>query len=192
MDERAVTSAILREVWFGRVWRVNACWIVEETSEQIVLHLPRGAVARFPVDVHGREVRIPRPRGWTLAERAVRFEALALYRPGRRHSIWLFWDEDGSFAYWYVNLEQPLERTSLGLDVRDDKLDLVIAPDGTVRWKDEDELVEAARRGLVDEAAVRAEAERVLAEPPWPTGWEAWRPDPACGLPKLPHGWDVV
>nr|MBA2475753.1 DUF402 domain-containing protein [Actinomycetota bacterium] len=60
------------------------------------------------------------------------------------------------------------------------------------RWKDEDELDEAASLGLLDAAAVRAEAERVLADPPWPTGWEQWRPDPSWPAPRLPAGWDEV
>ena len=46
--------------------------------------------------------------------------------------------------------------------------------------------------GLLDSDEVRAEAERVLAAPPWPTGWEAWRPDPSWPAPALPDGWDVV
>jgi len=31
----------------------------------------------------------------------------------------------------------------------------------------------------------------VLADPPWPTGWEAWRPDPSWPVPELPPGWDA-
>jgi hypothetical protein len=31
---------------------------------------------------------------------------LILGRPGRAHSIWLFWDDRG-FAGWYINLEEP-------------------------------------------------------------------------------------
>ena len=45
---------------------------------------------------------------------------------------------------------------------------------------------------MLDAAAVRDEAARVLAAPPWPTGWEDWRPDPAWPLPALLPGWDVV
>jgi hypothetical protein len=40
--------------------------------------------------------------------------------------------------------------------------------------------------------AVRAEGERVIAEAPWPTGWEEWRP-PATWTPlALPADWHVV
>ena len=56
-------------------------------------------------------------------------------------------------------------------------------PDGTYRWKDEDELEQAAALGIVDAAAVRAEGQRVLEEWPFPTGWEDWRPDPDLADP---------
>jgi hypothetical protein len=69
---------------------------------------------------------------------------------------------------------------------------LIVRPDGGYRWKDEDELEQAAAAGLLDAAAVRAEAQRVLEEWPFPTGWEHWRPDPAWPVPQLPEGWDRV
>ena len=41
-------------------------------------------------------------------------------------------------------------------------------------------------------AEIRAEGERVLADPPWPTGYEEWRP-PASWTPLgLPRDWHVV
>jgi predicted RNA-binding protein associated with RNAse of E/G family len=118
--------------------------------------------------------------------------ALFLVRPGTRYSLGVFFGTDGAFSHWYVNLERDVRRTSLGVDYVDEKLDLVVARDGSVRWKDEDELAQAAEIGLLDADEVRAEAERVLADPPWPTGWESWRPDPAWPRPSLPEGWDVV
>jgi hypothetical protein len=69
----------------------------------------------------------------------------------------------------------------------------VPADTGEPQWKDEDELEAATRQGRVtaDEArALRAEGERVVAERPWPTGWEDFRPDPAWTTPSLPDGWD--
>lgn len=67
-------------------------------------------------------------------------------------------------------------------------------------WKDEDELAEAQRVGLVsatEAAAIRAEGERVIGliqagNPPWDLGWASWRPDPAWLVPELPAGWDQV
>jgi hypothetical protein len=40
-------------------------------------------------------------------------------------------------------------------------------------------------------AAVRAEGERVLAEWPFPTGWEDWEPDPSWPPPSVPDAWET-
>lgn len=185
-----MTDLLLREIWFGRVWRANAVRLVEEGDDELVVYSPPGAPAKFAA-ADGLEVRIPRP-GVQLADRVARQQSLVLVRPGARHSLWLFWTADWEFLHWYVNLERDVRRTRLGVDYVDEKLDLVVSPDGGVRLKDEDELARAAALGLLDEAEVRAEADRVLADPPWPTGWESWRPDPAWAVPQLPDGWNVV
>ena len=60
---------------------------------------------------------------------------------------------------------------------------------------DEDELEEGLETGVLtaeDAAAARADAERLVAEWPFPTGWEDWRPDPGWEPPSLPAGWDTV
>ena len=49
-----------------------------------------------------------------------------------------------------MNLQEPLQRTQLGFDTFDHDLDVVVvpmAPPGA--WKDEDELVEAIRLGVL-------------------------------------------
>ena len=182
----------LREIRYGRVWRANAVRLVEERDGALVLWSPAAIARKLPVDAAGAEVRIPLDEPWTLGERQTVEHSLGFVRPDVRHSLWLHWDTDWRFAYWYVNFERWLGRGARTIDYVDDKLDLVVSSAGAVRWKDEDELAEAARLGLVDPDAVRAEAERVLADPPWPTGWEEWRPDPSWPPPALPPGWDVV
>lgn len=185
-------SFLYREVWFGRVWRVNATRLVREVDDgTLVLWAPRGAPAKFPARADGSEIRIPTAQ-WTLADRLAGGDGLGLVRPGARHSIWVNWDEDGVIAYWYVNFERDVRRTALGVDFVDEKLDLVIRPGGEVVWKDAEELAEAAALGLLDADEVRAEAEQVLEGWPFPTGWEDWRPDPGWPLPALPVGWERV
>jgi hypothetical protein len=186
-----VSDFALREIHHGRVWRANACRLVEELDDLLVLWCPLGIPRKLPLDRDGEEIRLPQAR-WRLGERLTVWEGLGLVRPRARYSLWLHWDRERAFSHWYVNFERPLGRTQLGWDYVDDKLDLVVSPDGGVRWKDEDELEAAARLGLLDSAEIRAEAERVLADPPWPTGREGWRPDPAWPAPRLPAGWDAV
>ena len=185
-------SFLYREVWFGRVWRVNATRLVKELEDDtLVLWVPRGAPAKFPVRPDGTEIRIP-TTDWMLADRVAGGDGLGLVRPGAGHSIWVNWDERGELGYWYVNFERDVRRTPLGVDFVDEKLDLVVRPDAAVVWKDEDELEQAAQLGLLDGDAVRAKAELVLAEWPFPTGWEDWRPDRAWPVPQLLEGWDRV
>jgi hypothetical protein len=180
-------DAVWRDVHRGRVWRAQACRVVEETDELLVLWIPRGS----PFAIPSGGLRIPGD-DWQLEPGATRSDQLCVARRGRAHSIYLFWSDGWALDHWYVNFERPLARTRLGVDTFDEKLDLIVRPDGSYRWKDEDELEQAAALGLLDAVAVRAEAERVLEEWPFPTGWEEWRPDPAWPLPRLPEGWDRV
>jgi uncharacterized protein len=119
---------------------------------------------------------------------------LRLARLHDAHSLDLYWSADaGTFEGWYVNLQQPLVEDDLGFRTRDNVLDLWVESNGRWSWKDEDELAEAVERGLLTPAeaeAARAEGERVLAEWPFPTGWEEWRPDPSWPIPELPKEWD--
>ena len=125
--------------------------------------------------------------------------SLWLLRPGDWHALWVSWVGERHFG-WYVNLQRPLRRTPLGFEAMDMMLDVVVEPDLTWRWKDEDEFADLLGRGLVDRATgdrVRAEGEAVIGrverrEPPFTEPWPDWRPDPAWPTPELPSGWDVV
>jgi hypothetical protein len=131
----------------------------------------------------------PHPHVWQL------HHVLWLVPPGEGHMLGLKWAEGWRFVGWYVNLQSPPAATSLGYDTCDLALDVEVEPDGTWRWKDEDDFAEAQTLGVLDQAgaaAVRAEGERVIAQKPWPTGWEHWRPDPAWTPLRLPVGWDSV
>jgi Protein of unknown function (DUF402) len=180
----------LREIWKARPWIV-----VGDAPDLLVLWLPAGSRTMVPA---GKPVL---PVGdWKLTEG--RFgvsdahpgtSALRLTRPGASHSILLFFGAD--FYAWYVNLERPLTRSPAGFDLTDLFLDIYIEPGRDPRWLDEDELEQALEAGLLTDdeaAAARTEGERVLAEWPFPTGWEDFRPDPRWELPELPAGWDVV
>ena len=121
---------------------------------------------------------------------------LRFMRPGAMHTIELFWGLDWRFLGWYVNLQAPLVARAHRFDTTDWALDVVVDPDGTWHWKDEDELTEAIELGVFADAdaaaAVRREGERVIAESPWPTGWERWRPATEWLPLPLPADWSVV
>jgi predicted RNA-binding protein associated with RNAse of E/G family len=183
-------SVVVRELHRGRIWKARAWRVVEDRPERLVLWIPRGAPTKMPAGEKG----VPREE-WTLVDGAFGAQVLRVTRPGEPHSLLHFFADDGRFRGWYVNLERPLERSPVGFDLVDLLLDVWVDPDGSWRWLDEDELDEGLRRGVLTRAdadAARAEGERIVAERPWPTGWEAWRPDPGWPVPQLPSGWDVV
>lgn len=182
-------NVAVRELHRGRVWRILAARRIAEHRGLDVLWHPEQTPVYRPF-AEGRELRIPGDRDWTLEHRPSPTAALVFVRAGDRYSLWLTF-RGGVFESWYVNFERESAWEGNCFDIVDEKLDLVVAANGTVRWKDEDELEEAARAGYLDASDVRAEAERVLAHPPWPTGWESFEPDPSWPTPELPEGWDA-
>jgi hypothetical protein len=201
--------AVYRHVERGRAIGAFPVNVVADTDELVALYMPGGLVVKWP-HVDGRHIReLPLARRFTSEWHAGDHEwrghgVLFLSRPGDAHGTWLLWDgeEQGerTFSCWYVNLEDPLRRTPIGFDSRDHTLDVVVAPDRSWSWKDEDELEAAVEHGWhsADEAAaIRAEGLRVVErierwEPPFSDGWERWRPDPDWPVPSLPAGWDGV
>jgi len=120
---------------------------------------------------------------------------LRFERAGARHSIEIYWRTDWEHWSWYVNLQSPVVVNGRFVDTTDEALDIVVAPDGGWRWKDEDELAEGVELGIWSEAEaaeIRAEGERVVAAAPWPTCWEDWRPPADWGPLGLPRDWHVV
>ena len=97
----------------------------------------------------------------------------------------------GSCKFWYVNLQAPIKRTRRGIVVLDYALDIVVRPDMTWSWKDEDELQELHRRGVLTDReveAARTEGERMIEVienngPPFCDGWERWRARPEWPAP---------
>lgn len=180
----------LRDLWFGNVWRAVAGIAIEDDGETSVFWIPAGAPASYPVDGDGREIRLPRQE-FARATRRAAAPVVVLCDSRAPWTLWHFFSTEGGFDRWYVNFEDYLGRNAVAYDSVDHKLDLIARPDGSIEWKDEDELEAAGALGLVDVAAIRGDAERVLAEPPWPTGWEEYEPEPGWGVPALPTGWDV-
>jgi hypothetical protein len=157
---------------------------VQDDADGTVLWLPPESVYTIGDDLFG---------DWIYQERVLHRGQLRVTHRDDPFSVFLFTNHDGSFRGWYVNLERPQQRTELGFDYEDELLDVWVALGHQPELLDEDELEEAVQRGFVSgehAAAIRATAERVLAEPPWPTGWEDWRPEPEWQMPVLPPGWD--
>lgn len=133
-------------------------------------------------------------------------QTLMLHPREGGYSSWMFFDDAGAITKYYINLELPAVRwfdpqTALaGLDTIDYDLDVIVNPDHTWYWKDEEEFAERLQFPDIywvdDEAAVRAEGTRVieLAEAgqfPFDGSMIDYRPDPCWPvLTEMPSGWD--
>ena len=118
-----MSDAVWRDVHRSRVWRAQACRIVEESAETIALWIPAGSLAKVP----DGGLRIPGETG-SSATRSKR-DAICVARAGRRTFGLPLLAGRRQLDHWYVNFEQPLRRTPLGFDTFDEKLD----SDRTVR-----------------------------------------------------------
>ncbi len=191
----------LARVWVGHV--------AADDDRGLWLWFASGSAWRSVGAADGRAFRDVPFEDWNRVEHALHAlswtgDVLMLHPPGGAYSVWFFFRGD-RFTGWYVNLERPGARWTnddglAGIDTVDYDLDVVVAPDRSWRWKDEDEFV--AHLALPDtywcddEAAVRASGAEVVALveagsfPFDGTGCD-FRPDPRWTVPtELPAGWD--
>jgi Protein of unknown function (DUF402) len=198
--EPGATVAI-RELWDGRVWFARPATVVRDDRNLTMLVVHPHATAKEPVDHAGTPLRIP-TSSWALRDiRRGETWNLSFAFPDTPYAVILGYDAGGDLREYYVNLQTPLARSSTGFDLIEHILDVTIPPDrSTWAWKDEEELAEAIRRGVIaaeEEPRLRADGERAVQrilghEPPFDRDWTAWRPDPAWYVPTLPEGWDGI
>lgn len=192
---------LLGRVWMGRVAAddEHGLWLwVASGSAYLEIGAADGRAFReVPFAEWGRTAKAVREITWSG-------DMLMLHPPGEAYSVWFYFEPGGAFRSWYINLEEPARRWDdgelAGIDTVDYDLDVVVAPDRTWRWKDEDEFAHHLAHPDVywvdDAEAVRAEGERVIkvveaGEFPFDGTGTDFRPDPSWSVPAvLPAGWD--
>jgi hypothetical protein len=194
----------------GRLAFVRPVRVVSDDDRGLLLWMARGTVSVNEVAVDGRGTRGMPFREWVTLTYRLREGSwqgpgiLLFFPPDADHSVWFFFDDDGKFQNWYVNLEERAVRWAdgdlAGVDVVDQDLDIVVAPDRSWEWKDEDEFAERLaipeHYWVRDEAAVWAEGRRVIKQIeagafPFDGTWTDFVPDPSWSVPQtLPSGWD--
>lgn len=187
----------------GRVLAVVPMTVVEDSGDRVVAWIAPGTPIMYwsmadgsdprSVDVAHRFDRpfVSRPRLWRGGG------VLRVLMVEDTYSALHFWEPDGTFAQWYVNLESTKVRWWAGLDTRDHVLDLFIQADGSHEWKDEDEAAVAVAMGALtpaEQATARATGERVVRSlPGWPDStigdWRGFVPDPAWPVPAMASYW---
>ena len=197
LNGTAGDQIVLRHVWQGIVRAAVPVTVVQDTPELIATYL------RVGTRYMRRVGPLWCPKDWHLLDKIWdSHNVLSLVTPGAAHSVYAMWGEGHSpFKWWYINLQEPYRRTSIGFDTMDQVLDIVVSADQSEwRWKDEEAFLEAQAMGVfTSERAgeTRAECERVLEsmranKPPFRSAWEQWSPSPEWPTPELPEGWDAA
>lgn len=210
MTFAAGREVLYRNIDGARLAAVRPCRVISDDSRGLLLWLARGSAVAIEVAEDGRGIReMPFAEWIGLRTRVVPalWQGQGLLKfipPGADHSVWFFRDATGRFTSWYVNLEERALRWDDGLvagvDVIDQDLDVVVHPDRTWEWKDEDEFAERLtfpeHYWVRDPIAVRAEGLAVIKRIeagafPFDGTWTDFHPDPAWPVPTaLPPGWD--
>lgn len=195
-------SVVWRSRPAGAVGFVFACRVLADRPDVAAILQPTGAPISTRVGKRGG----PRGRSllsWdgTREERVWNQSPVVRLHPvGRSYSVIRTWHtSEARYRGWYVNLEQPWVRTTVGFDSRDDVLDVTVSDDLNVcTLKDEDELRFAVGEGKLTSGeadAIRATAESAITDVTarrWPfheTAWEALEPMNDSEPLRLPSGW---
>lgn len=194
---------MLRYLVRGRLATVWAVFEVQRTESHVVLHVPGGAEGATRSGPRGG------PRGRLLLPGNLRYgfvprpwtgnDVLMVHRFDQPWSTWRWLDADGAWLPGsYVNLERLWVLGDDGYDTEDLTLDLVIAGDGSLSFKDEDEVDWCEAEGVyspTEAADIRAIGQRAadhFSRAGWPLGvsWDGWAPARRSSPPRLPDGWD--
>jgi hypothetical protein len=202
-------TIVLQEIWREKLWAARPLTVVDDSEDRLVLWCPRGTIRKVPGTPPER--RRPATRtdhvrealsrcDWVLEDHQWDVSTLWLLEHQAWHAVWVSFLPDGRHLGWYVNLQEPYRRTERGIQAMDLMLDIVVSPDRSWHWKDEDEFETMVAAGLYSEAtrsAVREEAASVIrrienCSAPFDEPWPEWRPPIAWDVPVLPNGWDQV
>ncbi|WP_410617228.1 DUF402 domain-containing protein [Amycolatopsis sp. lyj-109] len=184
----------------GSIGQVHPLRVLEDDGRVLRAWLPAGTpivgsrladgrlMRDAPLDQRFRIPRVPVPDSWHGVS------TLRRIPEDEWSSVWWFFDLEGRFKNWYVNLEIPLGRTPGAVDRIDGVLDVVVERDGSWRWDDEDEAeaaLEVGRLTLEQFDRLRTEGERIgaLAERgayPFDGTDTDFRPDEGWSAPELP------
>jgi Protein of unknown function (DUF402) len=200
-------EVLLRRHWRGG--RVSAMFMLRVAADDergLRLWLPTGCPYWRYAGADGRTHRdapIDQLPGGRLARAMWTGSDVMIWMPeGQSYSVGWHWT-DGAFDGWRVSLEEPYVRWSdhgcAGVDTADHSLDVVVSPERSWRWQDEDEFDTRTGNPLYWTQAqalqIRHTGERMakLAEAgafPFDGTWTGFRPDASWTIPGLPPGYD--
>lgn len=195
-------TIVVREMIFGKPYAQYPQQVVQDRGSEIRVLLTPGTDGFSPalwvksileqddraraelLEAYARREWETAPWTWQHNTR------VAILYADRYFAIDPMWNEQGEFMFWYVNFQLPFVRTPDGIDTSDLHLDLIVKPDFSYSWKDEDEYAHAIHLGLVPDEwqkAIEEAREQAIAmvegrEGPFGEDWLVCpRPVPASG-----------
>jgi len=176
--------------------------VVQDSADLIALYMPAGVLGK---DTEKR----PTPQDLLTPDKINIVDCqwditdvLMLIVPDDAFSTYVMWKtRTKDLACWYINLQEPIRRTSIGFDTMDNMLDVVVSPDMSEwKWKDDDEFAEAERIGFYSHekaSEIWAEGERAvklltLERQAFYEEWQKWQAKPEWDIPKLSPLWNKM
>ena len=204
------TSAALRWVFEEKICGGRAVTVVEDGPERTLLAWGPGCESWYT------EGQLQRKKGnfslgnrweeykrrdWRLVKKPWSWgRVLFVLEPDKYYGIDLLWTaKPEEFRSFYVNFQLPFRRSHAGFDSLDLDLDLVIFPNLSWQWKDEEDWSEARASGMLGMDIVE-EVEKAKSEvvsrieaglDDLPT-WIDWEPDSSWDTPRMPENWDSI
>ncbi|HJS17604.1 MAG TPA: DUF402 domain-containing protein [Anaerolineales bacterium] len=196
-----------RGIYKERIWHIQPTILVKDSPQEIVLTLLPGT--ECIADENYPQGKRKGKRRWNFKDQDWQLEKytwqtnrlLLIFEPGNYYSTILFWNHQrNDFLCYYINFQLPFKRNHCAVDTLDLDLDLIIHPDFTYEWKDEDDYQDAIEHGVILPEWTRCIEDAKLDvlerlekwQYPFDGSWLDWRPDPAWQPPKLPENWDRI
>ncbi len=191
----------------NRPWHIQSVIVVKDTLDELVVTVLPGAEGVAEKDYtkgkkNGKRLWDFANNDWELAKYSWHTNrVLAMVQPEKYYAILYFWHhQHNKFIGYYVNFQLPFQRVHGGINTLDLDLDLVIEPDFSFRWKDQEDYQQAIHHGIISPEWIRG-VEGATPEIfdkldrrhyPFDGSWLHWLPDPAWPPPTLPENWDKI
>jgi protein associated with RNAse G/E len=196
-----------RGIYRECVWHAQTVIVVKDSQDETVVALLPGTECMAPEGyLQGKQSD---KRRWNFKDKYWELEKydwrtnrlLILLEPNKFYSTMYFWDHaTNEFLCYYVNFQRPFRRSAIGIDTLDLDLDLIINPDFSFEWKDEEDYQKAINHAIIPPEWIQGienakgdifhKLER--RQYPYDGSWLDWMPDPNWTPPKLPENWDKI